>query len=264
MTKRLCVCLLVALITAGCGNGNTTPTGPTGPPAAAFSIAPEGVGMVGVSEYRFNAGGSSDPDRDALTYSWDFGDGNTGSGEITTHVYNRAGNFVITLTVSDGTGSTTATTSATVGRGFDGDALLIAIDGVMAAATSEARAFFGELDPSFSEGREELYLSQFGEALSGYVSLFGMIRGGTFDPQSGYLGSQGFAATPIVIDGSIATSSDGGCPCPVRLSGSTDGVSYSLSGTVDANGNRIASDVEIRSSTSFFPAQTGSSTYERR
>ena len=217
--------------------------------------------MVGVSEYRFNAGGSSDPDRDSLTYSWDFGDGNTGSGEITTHVYNRAGNFSITLTVSDGTGSATATGSATVGRGLEG-VLLIATDGVMATATREARDFFGELDPSFSEGREELQLSQFGEALSGSVSLFGIIRAGTFDPQRGYLGSAGFDGTPIAVDGSISTSDDGGCPCTVRLEGSRSDTSYILSGYVDANGNRITSEVKIGSLTSFFSTRIGPSIYE--
>ena len=145
-------------------------------------------------------------------------------------------------------------------------ALLIATDGVMAVATSEARAFFSELSPSFSEPREELQLSQDGPVLSGWVSLVGVIRGGdVLDPERGYLGSRSFTGTPpIEVDGSIAPLSDGGCPCTVRLSGNNSNVSYSLSGTVDADGNRITSQVELRSITSFFPPQIGPSTYERR
>ena len=153
----------------------------------------------------------------------------------------------------------------TVTGGNLGGALFIATDGVMAAATSETRAFFGDLGPEYSEPREELELIQNGAALSGQVALFGIIRGGTFDPLRGYLGSKGFPGTPpIAVDGSIATSSNGRCPCTVRLSGSDSEVSYSLSGTINADGNRIAGQVEIRSHASFFPPQIGPSTYERQ
>ncbi len=38
-----------------------------------------------------------------LTYNWDFGDGNTGTGESPTHTYATDGEFTVTVTVSDGT-----------------------------------------------------------------------------------------------------------------------------------------------------------------
>jgi PKD repeat protein len=56
-------------------------------------------------EILWDASGSSDPDGDALKYSWDFGDGTKGEGVKPTHVYNKAGNYNVTLTVDDGKGS---------------------------------------------------------------------------------------------------------------------------------------------------------------
>ncbi|TWU20971.1 Microbial collagenase precursor [Novipirellula galeiformis] len=52
----------------------------------------------------FAADASSDQDGDYLSYVWDFGDGNTGTGITTTHRYNSPGNFTCTLTVYDGRG----------------------------------------------------------------------------------------------------------------------------------------------------------------
>ena len=39
----------------------------------------------------------------SLTYTWTFGDGQTGSGQSTTHVYNSAGTYTVRCTVTDGT-----------------------------------------------------------------------------------------------------------------------------------------------------------------
>ena len=51
----------------------------------------------------FDANGSSDPDGDSLTYSWNFHDGTFGEGETVSHAFTRKGFRVVTLTVSDGT-----------------------------------------------------------------------------------------------------------------------------------------------------------------
>jgi hypothetical protein len=52
----------------------------------------------------FDGSGSYDPDGDPLTYMWDFGDSETGSGMLTTHTYTSAGVFTVTLTVIDDSG----------------------------------------------------------------------------------------------------------------------------------------------------------------
>ena len=51
----------------------------------------------------FDASGSTDPDNDPLTYTWDFGDGSTGSGPTATHTYSDNGAYSVVLSVSDGT-----------------------------------------------------------------------------------------------------------------------------------------------------------------
>jgi PKD repeat protein len=65
----------------------------------------------------FDGSGSSDPDGNALTYAWDFGDGGTASSALASHTYVAAGSYLVTLTVTDnGTPSlsNSAATSATV------------------------------------------------------------------------------------------------------------------------------------------------------
>ncbi|MFC1713662.1 C10 family peptidase [Candidatus Poribacteria bacterium] len=58
----------------------------------------------------FDGSGSSDADGDLpLTYTWDFGDGNedTTQSPMTTHTYSAADTYTVTLTVSDGSDSST-------------------------------------------------------------------------------------------------------------------------------------------------------------
>lgn len=64
----------------------------------------------------FDGSGSDDPDgsNGALTYAWEFGDGNTGTGARPTHTYSQFGTFPVSLRVTDAGGlvSSPATTTA--------------------------------------------------------------------------------------------------------------------------------------------------------
>ncbi|MCI5120018.1 MAG: PKD domain-containing protein, partial [Candidatus Electrothrix sp. AUS4] len=53
----------------------------------------------------FDGSASSDPENGALTYSWNFGDGAFGQGEIVNHTYNMPGSVIATLTVTDSMGA---------------------------------------------------------------------------------------------------------------------------------------------------------------
>jgi PKD repeat protein len=71
------------------------------------------TGQVGQA-VSFNGGGSSDPDGDPITYSWDFGDGSSGTGATPTHTYATGGVFTVTLTVNDGCTSSQCSTTADI------------------------------------------------------------------------------------------------------------------------------------------------------
>jgi hypothetical protein len=53
----------------------------------------------------FDGSGSSDPDGDALTYSWNFGDGNISIDENPTNIYTSDGTYNVTLEVTDSQGA---------------------------------------------------------------------------------------------------------------------------------------------------------------
>ncbi|HEX2209796.1 MAG TPA: PKD domain-containing protein, partial [Longimicrobium sp.] len=72
------------------------------------------VGIEG-SPVTLSAAGSTDPDGDALTYAWSFGDGAEGTGVAPQHTYADNGTYQVRVIVTDPYGAAdTATTTVTV------------------------------------------------------------------------------------------------------------------------------------------------------
>ena len=69
------------------------------PPVAAFTYSCNGLTCD------FDASDSNDPDGSIVSYAWNFGDSNTGSGMTTIHIYS-AGTYDVILTVRDDDGAT--------------------------------------------------------------------------------------------------------------------------------------------------------------
>ena len=64
---------------------------------------------------QFNGSGSYDLEGAVDNYQWNFGDNSFGSGPAPAHIYNTAGTYTVTLTVTDDTGlTTTGSTTATI------------------------------------------------------------------------------------------------------------------------------------------------------
>ncbi|MGV3606449.1 MAG: PQQ-dependent sugar dehydrogenase [Planctomycetaceae bacterium] len=74
----------------------------------AVSTADVGSGLAPLT-VNFSGTSSSDPDGDAITYAWDFGDGTTATGATVVHTYAANGTYYATLSVSDGQVTTQAT-----------------------------------------------------------------------------------------------------------------------------------------------------------
>ena len=114
-TLRWFLCAIVLLAFAGCsggGGGGDSNRAPT----AAFTVTPA-IGQAPLT-VTVNAAASTDADGNIANFSWTFGDGVTGAGVSTTHIYQAAGTFTIALTVTDNRGATAASTqtvTATVG-----------------------------------------------------------------------------------------------------------------------------------------------------
>jgi outer membrane protein OmpA-like peptidoglycan-associated protein len=79
-------------------------------PTAQVVVPPEGLVDQVVA---LDGSGSSDPDGDALTYTWEFGDGQTARFTFprTTYRYMREGNYTVKLTVDDSKGGTDTTSA---------------------------------------------------------------------------------------------------------------------------------------------------------
>ncbi len=68
-------------------------------PTASFSFTPS-LPDAGQS-VTFDASPSTEPGHTITDYSWDFGDGSHGDGQAPTHTYTKAGDYTVTLAVTD-------------------------------------------------------------------------------------------------------------------------------------------------------------------
>ena len=114
---------LFTLVGASVGcDSSSGPSAPLpGPPALipGSIIRTPGWAIVGTS-VSFESKGATDTGGNPLKFNWDFGDGETSAGAATTHVYATEGNFIATVTVSNGTGKKATATVPVAVRNLTG------------------------------------------------------------------------------------------------------------------------------------------------
>ena len=101
----------VAALAFSPGGDNGNPNGQNRPPVAL--IAPTNASIDLGETVEFSGAASSDPDTGGAVrnFTWDFGDGTTGSGAIVSHQYDITGAFRVRLEVTDDKGTKNATTT---------------------------------------------------------------------------------------------------------------------------------------------------------
>jgi subtilisin family serine protease len=70
---------------------------------------------------------ATDADGDLLTYTWDFGDGGSSAAEDPSHIYGSGGDYLVTLTVDDGTDQTLVSQTVSVDDPATGTPLATAV-----------------------------------------------------------------------------------------------------------------------------------------
>jgi len=126
--RKLLICsafFTLTIILAGCGGNSSPAPSPTPTPQPQPNRAPTitsmtaapAFGIAGVTQFNVSSS-ATDPDGDALTYTWEFADGNTRVGASVAYNYgNIHGAGDVRLTVSDGKGGTVSDTRpVTVGN----------------------------------------------------------------------------------------------------------------------------------------------------
>ncbi len=173
-------------------SGGSTPPG-NNPPQA----DPGGpyVGTVD-DPVLFDGRGSSDPDGDALSYVWNFGDGMSGVGATTQHTYAAAGTYTVSLIVNDGEVNSAAATTQAVISGTN-QAPTADAGGPYTADVGETVTFDAS-GSSDSDGSIVSYDWDFGDGASG----------SGVSPSHSYAAAGTYTVTVTVTDDEDAQDSD--------------------------------------------------------
>ena len=175
----------LALVPPGCQEESPANASPT----VTLARSPDGLAIAGATAVVFTAS-ASDANGDALTLTWDFGDGQTASGASVVHVYAREGVFAVSLTVSDNHGGVATAGSAVTVGGLGGRWLL-----------SEGGGKFYELG---------FDVTQAGFTLSGRPysvpdrGCIGDLRGSVTSPRTVRFAFRACDGETVVIDGTAA------------------------------------------------------------
>ena len=121
-------------------------------PSPAFTVTPTAPEKN--ASVRFDASTTTDegvPCLDACTYSWNFGDGATGTGRIASHAFAAPGTYTVALTVSDAAGASASTAQAVTVTNVAAPTVTLAVTPSPPAA-GQAATFTATATPASGHG----------------------------------------------------------------------------------------------------------------
>jgi PKD repeat protein len=251
--RALSLLTLTAVLTScgggGGGGGDTSPPPPppaNTPPVAAFTAA---ASVAAGAPLMLDASGSSDANGDALTYSWDFGNGRRGGGQKIARIFDATGTVTVRLTVNDGRGGSNSAerqVNVTAGPAAVGSVSTLTIvrdaAGVLLSGVTVTSVRGGAGVPTGNDGRATvttdrgvpvvLRLSKAGYA--DQIKVVALPAGA----ESGYLEAtmqprEPALTLPSAAAGGTLTGKDGGR------------VTFGPNSLVDANGNPVTGAVQV-------------------
>lgn len=111
--------LVLTLVACGGSDGGPTAAAANRVPAVTITQSPSGGAIVGVTTLTFSAT-ATDPDGDAVTCTWDLGDGTPRTGTSVARSYAATGAFPANVTCTDGRGGSATAGSTVQARTLDG------------------------------------------------------------------------------------------------------------------------------------------------
>jgi PKD repeat protein len=191
------------------------PPPPNLEPRASFGLSPEsGFAPLRID---FDASSSVDEDGQITSWTWDFGDGLGGTGETTSHTFEEAGEFLVTLTVGDDRGDTGASSRTVTVRELGPNERPVASFTI--SATRGAAPLEVQVDASASfdpDGKIVRYDWDFGNGTGG----MGEAMTYTWDTPGQYLvtliawddrGGFAMAFESVIVDGAGGQQLPGDC-----------------------------------------------------
>jgi PKD repeat protein len=157
-----------AQLTASDGTSNTvssglkiTVSGYLPPVVAVSASALTGVAPLAVV---FSSAGTTDPEGQPLTYSWNFGDGTTSTSANPSHTYTAAGSYTAQLTASDGTtNAISSTLNITVSAAQTNQTLVAVASATPTSGTAPLDVTFSSAGSSNPRGAALTYYWNFGD-----------------------------------------------------------------------------------------------------